>query len=212
MAILTVRKTLITIGSVEIDAYTADEQRPDGSYVNYLSGHGLADTLDLPNNSTIHNRMSQELKATLGSDFRFIEAQYQMESGGLTKLKLWTLEDANKFWLYHLHQGNVRAALLFALEQKPSKAEETKGFVYLIRNESTGNLKIGFSTNPCKRLSSLQTASDGELKLLAFVPGTLEDESSLHLKFSFAHIRNEWFKPVPEIYLKFGLVKESIEI
>ena len=53
MSILTVRATTITIGQIVVDAYTADEQRPDGSYVNYLSGNGLAESIGLSNSTTV---------------------------------------------------------------------------------------------------------------------------------------------------------------
>jgi predicted transcriptional regulator len=84
-------------------------------------------------------------------------------------------------------------------------------FIYLIHNKTTGNLKIGYSVNPCRRFIELQQATDCELKLLAFFEGTQIDEQVLLTKYSQYNIRGEWFKPCPEIYLDFGLTDVFLE-
>ena len=89
-----------------------------------------------------------------------------------------------------------------------SELVEDGSFVYLIKNLTTGNLKIGYSTNPCKRLIGLQQSTDCELKLLGFFEGTTLDEQTLLEKYSQYQIRGEWFRPAPEIYLQFGLTAE----
>lgn len=109
MSILTVQKTFITLGAIKVDAYTADERRSDGSYVNYLSGAGLASSIGLAASTALHNRMSQELKSKLGSGFTVLQGQYKMVSGGSTKLSLWSTLDAPKYWMYHYKSGNERA-------------------------------------------------------------------------------------------------------
>lgn len=47
----------------------------DGKFINYLSGNVLAISIGLANNTTIHGRMSEELKAMLGKDFTTIQEQ-----------------------------------------------------------------------------------------------------------------------------------------
>jgi hypothetical protein len=85
-------------------------------------------------------------------------------------------------------------------------------FVYLIKNLTTGNLKIGYSNNPCRRFVNLQNSTDCELKLLAFFEGTVEDEQEILAKYINYNIRGEWFKPCLEIYLEFDLVNEVMEL
>lgn len=75
-----------------------------------------------------------------------------------------------------------------------NKAKSKKGYVYLIKNEQTQNVKIGYSANPKRRLKDLQTSTDCELKLIACIKGDIALEQALHQKFKDFHIRNEWFK------------------
>src|SRR5262249_47936749 len=53
--------------------------------------------------------------------------------------------------------------------------------------------KIGWSKNPKKRLSSLQTASPDELVLLGTIQGGLEVETELHRRFAKHKLQGEWF-------------------
>ena len=72
------------------------------------------------------------------------------------------------------------------------------GFVYFIREEETGNIKIGFSEkHPKGRLNDFQTGNSNKLELLGFIEGSYEDETDLHDEFEEDRIRdgNEWFFP-----------------
>ena len=74
--------------------------------------------------------------------------------------------------------------------------EECEGmYVYAIRNTTTGNVKLGISRNPEKRLKQLQTGNDCTLELVAYrkAENSFQDESALHHAHSAAHIRGEWF-------------------
>lgn len=71
-----------------------------------------------------------------------------------------------------------------------------KTYVYIIKADTF--VKIGFSENPEKRLSEMQTGSPHELELLAKFPyGTRPEaaakEKEMHLLFSTWHHRGEWF-------------------
>jgi len=71
-----------------------------------------------------------------------------------------------------------------------------EGCVYFIRSEKNHEIKIGFTAGQVeKRLSSLQTAHPYKLQLLATIPGTTEDEKSLHERFTNIRLEGEWFKP-----------------
>jgi hypothetical protein len=69
------------------------------------------------------------------------------------------------------------------------------GFIYFIAAETLGAVKVGFSGNhPSGRLRELQTGSAAPLKLLGFVPGTVEEERGLHKTFAILRIQGEWFR------------------
>jgi hypothetical protein len=75
----------------------------------------------------------------------------------------------------------------------------TKGFIYFIVNYQARKVKIGYSTNPQRRLKELLTANDGKLELAKVVPGTIKDERKYHQVFCHSKVRREWFKLTPEI-------------
>lgn len=71
--------------------------------------------------------------------------------------------------------------------------------LYFIRNETTGNVKIGISKDPEARLRSLQTGSDATLTIMDTFPGNKWCEASLHDEFKALHVRGEWFRFGPEL-------------
>lgn len=60
-------------------------------------------------------------------------------------------------------------------------------------------IKVGFSSNPYKRLSSMQTGSPFPLVMLADIPGSKDDEQEIHRMFPDLHVRGEWFRDDPRI-------------
>ena len=70
-----------------------------------------------------------------------------------------------------------------------------KLYVYAIKEESTGNIKIGISANPRRRLEQLQTGNSSSLTLVAVKEAVngYADEAQLHLTNSTYHVRGEWF-------------------
>ena len=70
-----------------------------------------------------------------------------------------------------------------------------KMFVYAIKEADTGNVKIGISTNPYRRLQQLQTGNSSRLELVAMKEAVngYEDEQAAHLANMQYHIHNEWF-------------------
>lgn len=65
--------------------------------------------------------------------------------------------------------------------------------VYFIQNER-GDVKIGHSANPAKRLSSLRVSSSESLTLIRAIEGEMTTERQVHKHFADRHIRGEWFK------------------
>jgi len=70
-----------------------------------------------------------------------------------------------------------------------------KDLIYFIQDEDTKYIKIGHSRNLRKRLTSMQTGSSSELKLLAWEDASNIGEKQLHSIFSNCRVRGEWFKP-----------------
>ena len=67
--------------------------------------------------------------------------------------------------------------------------------LYIIRNDDTGNLKIGISVDPYARLKALQTGCDGHLSIVATVDtkNGYQDESAIHGMMIENNIHGEWF-------------------
>ena len=73
-------------------------------------------------------------------------------------------------------------------------------YVYAIRNNHTGRIKLGISENPERRLKELQIGNDCELELLAYreAANRFKDEKAIHDKHQHLRVRGEWFDtPVP---------------
>jgi hypothetical protein len=98
---LEVFRTSIKLGSIEIDAYTAHQKDEHGRWINYLSGAGMATSVKLHRNTTLQNRMSEELKALLGKDFTTLQGKYCNSQNSFSKVELWTTTSAPKYWRYH---------------------------------------------------------------------------------------------------------------
>ena len=71
-------------------------------------------------------------------------------------------------------------------------------YVYAIRNNHTGRIKLGISENPERRLKELQIGNDCELELLAYreAANRFKDEKAIHDKHQHLRVRGEWFAPV----------------
>jgi hypothetical protein len=82
---------------------------------------------------------------------------------------------------------------LFA-QDSPTCAATTSS-LYFIQAGADGPIKIGVAGNVGARLKTLQTASPFPLRLLAVVPGDVEDERSLHRRFASDRLSGEWFRP-----------------
>jgi len=82
--------------------------------------------------------------------------------------------------------------------------DHNSGWIYVLLNPVTTNVKIGFSTNPDERIKTLQTGNDTWLVELGRFAGTMEDEFELHNRFERYRIyhedpdgelhRSEWFR------------------
>ena len=65
--------------------------------------------------------------------------------------------------------------------------------IYFIRQENTGFVKIGYSANPVKRLSTLQVANPNKLYILGIAKGNVDDEWAYQKRYFEYFVRGEWF-------------------
>lgn len=66
--------------------------------------------------------------------------------------------------------------------------------IYFIGNLQYGFVKIGYSKNPSKRLSGIQTGCPFSLSILKTEQGNLDHEKMYHKKFKKLNTNGEWFK------------------
>lgn len=84
----------------------------------------------------------------------------------------------------------------------------TPGWVYFIRAQTSGYIKIGFSeSHPQKRLRALQTGSADTLELIAFIAGDMTKERELHRRFEHQRVRGEWFHDEGDLRLFVDLLR-----
>lgn len=74
-----------------------------------------------------------------------------------------------------------------------------KLYVYFIRDEETGLIKIGQSKQPKTRQISLQRQVKGKLNILCTIEDDLPLELRLHQRFASLRRRGEWFEANPEL-------------
>lgn len=67
-------------------------------------------------------------------------------------------------------------------------------FIYAIHNTHKNEIKIGYATDPIKRLMCLQTGTTDKLEILFTFKGGLSLETDLHAKLERYRISGEWFK------------------
>ncbi|AAK94354.1 replication initiation protein [Myxococcus phage Mx8] len=74
-----------------------------------------------------------------------------------------------------------------------------KRWVYFVRAESGGPVKIGTAANVEHRLASLQTGAPERLCVLGVMESRARLESELHKRFDALRLHGEWFRPEPEL-------------
>lgn len=78
--------------------------------------------------------------------------------------------------------------------------------IYWIGTSLLDPVKIGYATDPDRRLAELQVGSPERLVLFAVIPGDRADESRLHAHLRAYRLRGEWFKPVAPVLDAGGLL------
>jgi uncharacterized protein YozE (UPF0346 family) len=84
-----------------------------------------------------------------------------------------------------------------------------KGTIYFIKSDETKEIKIGYTSGEVeKRLKTLQTGHPYKLQVLATMPGSRDEEKTLHEKFASIRLSGEWFKPHPDLLAFIATVKK----
>lgn len=75
--------------------------------------------------------------------------------------------------------------------------------IYFLQNETTFEIKIGYTGNdtPDVRSSALQTGNPSRLILLGTCKGDKRFEGELHARFVKYKVRGEWYRPGPRLLL-----------
>lgn len=68
-----------------------------------------------------------------------------------------------------------------------------KTFIYAIHCPNKNEVKIGYATDPIKRLAQLQTATTDRLDILLTFSGNIEVEKLLHNRLEKFRLGGEWF-------------------
>lgn len=85
-----------------------------------------------------------------------------------------------------VHQGKSATA-----PARPVSGPYERGFIYFLW--AGKRIKIGYSTDPFRRVGSLKTGIGDPIRLFLTVPGTRGDEKRLHRRLSSQHVTGEWF-------------------
>lgn len=105
-------------------------------------------------------------------------------------------------------------AALGVLRDHKAQREGRQGYVYCIREAIPGggfsHIKIGYSTNPWKRVAELQTGNPRPLALVCMKKGTPSDEKALHQKYIQQNFLQEWFTVTKEMLLEFDLNADGV--
>ena len=97
--------------------------------------------------------------------------------------------------------GDARK-VIDALSRFEVPEEMNDMFVYAIREVDTGNIKLGISKDPEKRIKYLQIGNSSELELIGMFKAEngFKDERMIHDKNSGKKIRGEWFHEGVDMY------------
>jgi hypothetical protein len=76
--------------------------------------------------------------------------------------------------------------------------------VYFLQPIGGGNIKIGSTSKPMQRLTTMLCWSPVPLMMVGSIAGSRVHESQLHKKFAHLRLHSEWFRPEPELmtYIK----------
>ena len=88
---------------------------------------------------------------------------------------------------------NGRVLREFYTNNEEYKKDKSDAYIYLYTHEHTTNTKIGVTTNPKSRLSSLNSSVGCQGNMIFVGRAYKETEAILHLKYKHKQVFGEWF-------------------
>jgi len=156
----------------------------------FIMGKKKGKNIRIRNRGRIKARQSRILRRCINNELKIIGVNIGKKSYTLKLVKLIDL------YKEHFESDPIED---MKLNIKPSQDYTLKrglfnGFVYVIGNIEFGFVKIGYSTNPNKRLSGIQTGCPFKLEILKVYNGNLQLEKALHKKYKEYNTNGEWFR------------------
>lgn len=105
----------------------------------------------------------------------------------------------------------INRAFSFMVRAKARKDGTIPNYIYFIGDTKANMVKIGISTTPEKRLSSLQTSTPNRLVFLAITEGNEKKEKELHQRFKRYRKSGEWFELSDEIQQMINALNTELE-
>lgn len=129
--------------------------------------------------------------------------------GELTRIGyvcLYSVRDQSYFaivnWKKHQRVDKPGAPRVPAPEEADATSvpqETASRSVYFMRGQTTGLIKIGESTDPVARLTSLTKGGSEAIDLLAVLASGSRTERELHALLAADRVHGEWFRPSPAV-------------
>lgn len=99
------------------------------------------------------------------------------------------------------------------IKDKRAQRQGKQGYIYVMREADHAGfsiVKVGYSTNPWKRVAELQTGNPRILKLVCMKKGTVAEERSLLRKYAAQQVLQEWYMVTTELLLEFDLDADGV--
>ena len=164
----------------------------------------VADILDYSEASAMTRHLDDDDKGSVKLTVHNQEQEFIVvnESGLYSAILKSRKPEAKAFkkWVTSEVLPSIRKQGKFSLSDVSNLIKESKlkaenvVYVYVVENEVTGSVKVGVSSSPSKRLSSLQTGTEHKLNLVHVSDATaVVSEKKVHRMLNEACIRGEWF-------------------
>lgn len=120
----------------------------------------------------------------------------------LVETETWVITDRSITWpTFEEAQNCSRSDRVRKREYRKRRADAAitgrdptrQGFVYVLRANLSGIIKIGFSSEPEARISALQTGIPGGVELIASWPAPITEETQALKRFAHLRTNGEWF-------------------
>jgi hypothetical protein len=111
----------------------------------------------------------------------------------------------------HLRQLAESHRVILKHERRPPR-RDAAGWCYVYFVSDGEHIKIGRAVNVLNRLRAMQSGSAKPLTVLATLLTGDSIESELHRRFKAAHVKGEWYRPVPELLAFIERVKGGADV